>query len=109
MSDYELLQKAYELEGSFRRLAETTGKSAATWQTLLSGTYKHNPQKLYALIRQKYGHLEKEMIACPAIGEIHPQVCRKYAEAAAEGRNMSDRIYTIVKKYCAACAMSKGR
>lgn len=107
MSGLELLQLAYEHEGSYRKMAETTGKSPATWQTLMNGTYKHNPEKLYALIREKYGHLENELVHCPAIGEIHPEVCKKYADAAAEGRNMSDRIYSIVKKHCAACERGK--
>lgn len=107
MSDHELLEKAYEIEGSLRKLAETTGKSPATWQTLMNGTYKFNPAKLYKLIREKYGHLENELVECPAIGEIHPDVCRRYADAAAEGRNMSDRIYMIVKQHCATCERGK--
>lgn len=107
MTDHELLEKAYEIEGSYRKMAETTGKSPATWQTLMNGSYKHNPAKLYKLIREKYGHLEGELVECPAIGEIHPDVCRKYADAASEGRNMSDRIYSIVRKHCAACERGK--
>ncbi len=107
MSGLELLQLAYEYEGSYRKMAETTGKSAATWQTLHTGKYKHNPDKLYALIRKHYGHLEQEMIICPAIGEIHSEVCRKYADAAADGKNMSDRIYAIVRKHCDTCERGK--
>lgn len=107
MTDQELLDKAYEIEGSYRKLCDTVGKSPATWQTLHMGKYKHNPAKLYALIREKFGYLEKEMIECPAIGEIHPSVCRKYGDAAAEGRNISDRIYSIVKKHCATCERGK--
>lgn len=107
MTDHDLLEKAYEIEGSYRKMAETTGKSPATWQTLMNGSYKHNPEKLYKLIREKYGYLESELVKCPAIGEIHPDVCRKYGDAAAEGRNMSDRIYSIVRKHCATCERGK--
>lgn len=108
MSGLELLKLAYEYEGSYRKMAETTGKSPATWQTLMNGTYKFNPEKLFRLLQEKYGHLEEgTMIQCPAIGEIHPEVCKKYADAAAEGKNMSDRIYSIVKKHCATCERGK--
>lgn len=107
MSDMELLQLAYKHEGSYRKMAETTEKSAATWQTLHMGKYKHNPEKLFKLIREKYGHLESELVQCPAIGDIHPDVCRKYADAAHEGRNLSDRIYSIVRKHCETCPRGK--
>lgn len=107
MTDHELLNAAYEQEGSYRKLSEKAGKSAATWQTLHMGKYNFNPDKLYALIRDKYGYLENEMVQCPAIGEIHPEVCRKYGDAASEGKNMSDRIYTIVRKHCATCERGK--
>ena len=47
MTDQELLDKAYEIEGSYRKLSATAGKSPATWQTLHMGKYQHNPEKLY--------------------------------------------------------------
>lgn len=107
MSDLELLKKAYEHEGSLRKLSDKTGKSPATWQTLLNGKYKHDPTKLFNLLKEKYGFLLNEeiiLVKCPAIGgEIHPNVCKKYKSAAAEGKNLNDRIYAICKNTCNTC------
>lgn len=107
MSDMELLLKAYEHEGSLRKLAEKTGKSPATWQTLMNGKYKFDPQKLFALIQREYAFLESDSVECPAIGEIHSEVCLKYSEASMEGKNLSDRIYSIVREQCKTCEKRK--
>lgn len=109
MSDLDLLKKAYAYEGSLRKLSDRTGKSPATWQTLLNCKYKYDPKKLFNLLKEKYGFLLNEevvMVKCPAIrGEIHPSVCKKYKMAAQEGKQLNDRIYAICKNTCTMCTV----
>lgn len=109
LSDMDFFNKVLDHVGGVNALARKMGNSPATWSTVKTGTYKFNLEKLIGRLRKAFPELENEseLVQCPAIGDIHPDVCRKYADAAHEGRNLSDRIYSIVRKHCETCPRGK--
>ncbi len=93
--------KRYGQRGAARKL----WLSAATVNRVLHGAYP-NPEHVLAKAAEVFGEPDRGD-RCPVLGEIHPDVCARYAAWAAEGRVHRDRMYRQVKNTCISCSKRK--
>lgn len=100
----EILVRACELHGQ-RGVARLISKSPTTVNQILRGFYP-NPQRILAIVAQKFGDLESGEWACPILGVIHPDVCERYRTWAEAGVVHKDRLYMQVKSVCKTCERS---
>lgn len=97
-----LLQKACDHYGSQRTVGRMIGKSAATVNLLLKGTYP-KPEKILQKVSEVFADLNHTKSICHVIGEIHPNVCIRYKQMAGQGKVHRDRLYMQVKDECIKC------
>ena len=99
-----LLKRAAARYGQ-RGVARKLGVSPATVNRVLHETYP-NPEHVLAKAAALFGEPEHRG-RCPVLGEIHPDVCARYAVWAVEGRTHRDRMYRQVKDTCISCSKRK--
>lgn len=102
MALFERAVKQHGVNG----LARKTGLSPATISRVKNGDYP-NPAKVLAKVAELFEEPESGPIHCPVLGDIHPDVCARYAAWSAEGRVHRDRMYRQVKNACQSCAKGK--
>ena len=102
-----LLKRAIDRDG-VNEVAREIDMSKSTVSRVASCDYP-NPDRVLAKVAAAYADLENKPDVCPILGEIHPDVCARYAAWAKEGRVHRDRMYRQVKDDCISCSKRKKR
>ncbi|WP_455756503.1 hypothetical protein [Sulfurimonas sp.] len=97
----DLLKKACD-KHSQRKTGVMIGKSAATVNLILKGTYP-KPEKILQKVSEVFADLNSTEFNCPVLGEIHVDVCKKYKSMAEQNKVHKDRLYMQVKSECVNC------
>ena len=97
----EILKRACELYTQ-REVARRIGKSAATINLVLKGTYP-NPQRILESVAIEFASLKSDECECPVLGTMHRDVCNKYFNWSKHAKVHKDRLYIQVKEYCKEC------
>lgn len=100
----ETLQKACNLYGQ-RETARKIGMSASTINRILKGTYP-KPEHILERVVKVFSELREDKRECPALGEIHIDVCSRYRVWAEQDKVHRDRLYMQVKEHCKECKRS---
>jgi len=86
-------------------VARKLDMSKATVSRVHGGTYP-NPTRVLEKAAEVFAELGMASV-CPVLGEIHPDVCARYAAWAAEGKVHRERTYRQVKDACISCSKGK--
>ena len=101
MNSLQRLKKACDKYGQ-RQTAKKIGYSVTAVNQVLKGNYP-KPEPVLLSSDRVFGEMCSEQVHCPVLGEIHPDVCRRYAHWASSGKVHSDRMYRQVRKMCNEC------
>jgi len=101
-----LLEKACKHYKSQRIVGNKIGKSAATVNLLLKGTYP-KPEKILKTVSEVFADLNATEVECPYLGVIHADVCNRYKQWAEQDKIHKDRLYMQVKEHCENCIRSR--
>ncbi len=91
-------------ETSQNKVALKLERSATLVSNILRNRYPADTGLVEDLVR---GHLMKETVACPALGEIGKQVCRKWRGKARHFENVNSQTVTMYRA-CNRCPINKG-
>lgn len=105
MNSLQLLSKACDQFGQ-REAGKRIGKSATTVNQILKEIYP-KPEKILQIVDHTFAYLNSSEVQCPVLGEIHPKVCGRYAQWAAQGRVHQERLYMQVREACADCKFNE--
>lgn len=109
MTNEELLLEAIADCGSVSELGRQMGVSKTTLSLVQRDKYP-NPEHIYDKLRKKFGHLLNATVMCPGLEyEIHREVCRKYAEAQAEGKSLSGASFALASAKCPYCPINPAK
>lgn len=109
MTNEELLLEAIDNCGSVSELGRQLGVSKTALSQIQNNKYP-NPAHIYDKLRKKFGHLLNATVMCPGLEyEIHREVCRKYAEAQAEGKSLSRASFALASAKCPYCPINPAK
>jgi hypothetical protein len=91
-------------ETSQNKVAVKMERSAALVSNVLRNRYSADTGIVEDLVR---GHFMREVVDCPALGEIGKQVCRRWRGKAANFENVNSQTVTMYRA-CNRCPIHKG-